>query len=112
MFIISASIHVIAESLISATLLTRALSPASISSSITGVYSGSTKSNYQTEITFSTAGAVQLSKSSPLSFYFYMQNAGTYRILAGSRISVVLTETKYPAFHAIIEADVSLSTWT
>ena len=107
MFIITAAIRVVAESLVSATLFTRTISGSSISSNIAGIYSGSTKSNYLNEVTFSISGTMQLSKSSPLFFYFYMQNAGKYRILSGSRFSVVLTEVKYPAFHATLDTDVS-----
>ena len=106
-FIISASIHVVAESLVSATLLTRVISGSSISSNIVGIYSGTTKSDYQNEVTFSTSGTIRLSKTSPLFFYFYMQNAGRYRLLAGSRISIVLADAKYPAFHATLDTDVS-----
>ena len=106
-FIVSASIRVVAESLISATLFTRIVSASSISGNIVGIYSGLTKLDYQNEVTFSTAGTIQLSKSYPLSFYFYMQNAGKYRILSGSRISVVLAEVKYPAFHATLDTNVS-----
>lgn len=109
MFIITASIRVVAESLVSATLFTRTISASTISSNIAGIYSGSTKSNYQNEVTFSISGVMQLSKSSPLFFYFYMQNAGKYRILSGSRFSVVLAEVKYPAFHATLNTDVSAS---
>ena len=105
-FIISASIRVIAESLISSMLFTRTVSASSISGNIAGIYSGLTKSDHQNEVTFTIAGTIQLA-SGPLALYLYMQNAGKFRVLQGSRISVALMETKYPAFHVTLDSNVS-----
>lgn len=107
-FIVSASINVIAESVISSVLFSRTVTTSGIAGNIAGIYSGITVSDYGHEVTFAVAGTIQLSSSAPLSLYFYMQNAGKYKIVAGSRISLILTEVKYPAFHATLDADVSL----
>ena len=107
-FVITASIRLIAESLIGGSIFTRVLSGDRLSGNVLGLYYGLTKTDYRQEVTFTTNGMIRLLQANPLSFYIYMQNAGNYKILAGSRISVMKTETKYPAFHATLDANVSL----
>lgn len=106
-FVVTASIRLVAESLIGGSIFTRVLSGDRLSGNVLGLYYGLTKTDYRQEITFTTNGMIRLLQANPLSFYIYMQNAGNYKILAGSRISVMKTETKYPAFHATLDANVS-----
>ena len=110
LYIVTASIRLLAGSLIASTIFTRAISGSSLNGHILGLFSRSTKSNFQEEVTFSTSGVMQLLTTQPLlSFYIYMQNFGTYKILAGSRISVSMVQSRYPAFHVTLDAEVSIN---
>ena len=95
-FIVSGILNVEANSP-SGVILTLHSDGAALNTLRTGVFTN--KENGKTISSYSMAGILELPKDIPLQLFIYLSNMESYKVMAGSRISVSMAQQDYQAFH-------------